>query len=466
LHDLDAATPPPERLLQEIWYHQRLLRDKLKTLDGQAVRVLHPGFWNYESGPDFQNAVLQFDNAPARTGDIEVDICHSGWHSHGHDKNPAFKNVLLHVVWDADRKTEGSLPTLALKNSLDSPLSDLSVWLGSDLTKRMPQALMGQCSAPLRDLDSATLLEILRQAAQIRLRSKGEQFQARARQVGWEQALWEGLFRGLGYKNNVWPFQRLGELIPLLVQKSSARNALVGLQARLLGVAGLLPADLTRAQPSTDRYLREIWDSWWRDRAEFETVSLPRSMWRFNGIRPANHPQRRLALAAHWLTLRDMIPRLENWFTQSVPESQLLPSLAAILNATHDDYWSRHWTFCSARLAKPQPLLGTQRVTDLAINVIIPWLWVRAITGENQPLRQLAEHYYFAWPKGEDNAVLRLARERLLGSPRVRLIQTAGAQQGLLQIIRDFCNQSDSVCTRCQFPDFIRNLNPPKPFEP
>jgi hypothetical protein len=37
----------------------------------------------------------------------------------------------------------------------------------------------------------------------VRLRSKAAQFQARARQAGWEQSLWEGLFRGLGYKRNV-----------------------------------------------------------------------------------------------------------------------------------------------------------------------------------------------------------------------------------------------------------------------
>src|SRR3974390_3926155 len=35
---------PPERLLQAVWQNQRLLRDRLSTLDGRPVRVLHPGF--------------------------------------------------------------------------------------------------------------------------------------------------------------------------------------------------------------------------------------------------------------------------------------------------------------------------------------------------------------------------------------------------------------------------------------
>lgn len=42
-----------EYLLQVAWHYQRLLRGRLKTLDGKSVRVLHPGFKNHEAGPDF-----------------------------------------------------------------------------------------------------------------------------------------------------------------------------------------------------------------------------------------------------------------------------------------------------------------------------------------------------------------------------------------------------------------------------
>ena len=80
-----------------------------------------------------------------------------------------------------------------------------------------------------------------------------------------------------------------------------------------------------------------------------------------------------------------------------------------------DEFWSRHWTLRSRPCAKPRPLLGATRVTDLAVNVILPWLWVRAVEGKNHPLRQELERRYFSWPSAEDNAVLRLARQRLLG---------------------------------------------------
>src|SRR6266446_854833 len=65
---------PPERLLQAVWQHQRLLRDQLKTLDGRPVQVLHPGFRSVEGGPDFRCAVVQIGDGPARSGDVEVDL--------------------------------------------------------------------------------------------------------------------------------------------------------------------------------------------------------------------------------------------------------------------------------------------------------------------------------------------------------------------------------------------------------
>ena len=113
--------------------------------------------------------------------------------------------------------------------------------------------------------------------------------------------MWENLFRALGYKHNVWPMQNLAETKS---RWSRGADSAFEIQARLLGVSGLLPDELTRAQKSSDTFLRRAWDCWWRDRDEFDDCILPRAVWKFHGLRPANHPQRRLALAAHWLADR------------------------------------------------------------------------------------------------------------------------------------------------------------------
>lgn len=438
--------------MQAVWFHQRLQREKLQTTDGRTVRVLHPGFHNREPGPDFRDAIIQFGNDTPCSGDVEIDSEPADWKAHGHDRNPAFEHVILHVVWRGigdDRR-----PRLTLETVLDSPLAELAWWHGEEGGRTFPEELSGRCCAPLRELSTERLQELLRQAAFLRMQSKAAALHARARQSGWEQALWEGLFRGLGYKKNQWPMLRLAELRPRLCPESS-RPEPSTVQGRLLGVSGLLPADLPR-RATADAHVRQLWDGWWRERDSYVDCTLPRTAWNFAGLRPANHPERRIALAAQWLADGQLPGRIERWGTTSSAGST---SAATLLDAMQTDagkFWSRHWTLRSTETKSPQPMLGATRLTDLAVNVILPWLWVRAWEGRNESLRAELERRYFDWPAAEDNAPLRLARQRLLAGRGGKLFQTAAAQQGLLQVVSDFCAHSNAICDECRFPDLVR----------
>ena len=146
---------------------------------------------------------------------------------------------------------------------------------------------------------------------------------------------------------------------------------------------------------------------------------------------------------------------LEKWCAEDDPDG-CEERLLRILQGAADPFWNWHWTLRSSKLKSSQPLLGATRVTDLAVNVILPWLWMRALEGKNEAVREEMERRYFAWPAAEDNAVLRLARQRLLGTTSKKLLRFAAAQQGLLQIVRDFCEHSDALCANCQFPDLVR----------
>jgi hypothetical protein len=481
----DANDMPPERLLQAIWQHQHLRRDRLKTADGKTVRILHPGFISAEGGPDFQGAVVQIGDGAPRSGDVEVDLRADGWHAHGHDCNPSFQNVILHVIWEEARQRADAPVVLSLKNSLDAPLEELSVWFQNESPRALPKSCRGRCSSSLQKLNGTQLAELLTQASRVRLQAKAAQFRACARQSGWEQALWEGLFRALGYKHNVWPMQNLAES---RLRWASGTASAFAVQARLLGISGLLPMELTRlrpaardsgaagraAQKSADGYLRKLWDCWWREREVFDDCILPRTIWKFHGLRPANHPQRRLALAAHWIASGDLVQKLERWCAaeildgraallrgqadRQVSPAKLVDSLRKIFEVKHDEFWSWHWTFRSAHFKKPQLLLGNALVTNLAVNVILPWLWTRAIEGKNGKLQRIIEQRYLAWPPAGDNSVLRLARQRLLGDSGGRVLRNAAAQQGLMQIVRDFCGHSNAMCEHCRFPELIREF--------
>jgi hypothetical protein len=451
---------PTERFLQTIWLHQRLLRNGLVTCDGQPVRVLHPGFWNHEAGPDFRDALIQFAEDFPRSGDVEIDLHPAAWHGHRHDANPAYRHVLLHVVWDIGNTRQQPLPTLVLHHQLDSPLDELRHWLGVESV--LPDSLRGRCQPMLRDWPDAGLGELLRQAAQVRLQRKGQELAARARDVGWDQSLQEALFAALGYKHNVWPMRRLAELLPQLAAPGNDRDRFQ-LHTRLLGVGGLIPNELTLRQPAVDGYLRRAWDLWWREKEAYHAIALPERIWRYHGFRPSNHPQRRLALAAQWLVAGDLPQRLESWLATDLSPVRQRVKLLEILGGEPDDFWSWHWNLHAARLDRPRPLLGPQRVTDLAVNVILPWLRMRAVLGGNDELVQVAEQRYLDWPAAEDNATLRLARQRMLGNAGKKLFRKAALQQGLLQIERDFCQQSNALCEHCEFPALLSNAFGPDP---
>jgi hypothetical protein len=95
------------------------------------------------------------------------------------------------------------------------------------------------------------------------------------------------------------------------------------------------------------------------------------------------------------------------------------------------------------------------------LNVVLPWLHARAAAGGNETVLREVERRHFAWPAGEDNAVLKLARARLFGGSARRFPRTAAAQQGLLQIARDFCDRADARCAGCRFPELVRALPTP-----
>jgi hypothetical protein len=54
--------------------------------------------------------------------------------------------------------------------------------------------------------------------------------------------------------------------------------------------------------------------------------------------------------------------------------------------------------------------------------------------------------------------VLKVARQRLLGSRRRALPRGMAMQQGLHQIVQDFCNHSNSLCDGCRFPELARRF--------
>ena len=93
---------PPELELQALWFAGAFGRD-FRTHSGKSVRIVQFGEWNRGAGPDFIHAAVEIDGELC-TGPLEIDPDSSAWEAHGHATNPAFRDVVLHVVFEADTR--------------------------------------------------------------------------------------------------------------------------------------------------------------------------------------------------------------------------------------------------------------------------------------------------------------------------------------------------------------------------
>jgi hypothetical protein len=398
---LSEAVPPRER---ELEIQARLFNGdygtEWTTTGGERLRILHFGEWNREAGPDFQGARIEFEKRGLETGDIEVDWDARDWENHGHAVNPDFVNTRLHFF------IQGGNP-VAFARSPDHreiPQARLMIENPRPVADRAPRETVG--------VDDARRL--IDRAAEFRLRSKRASHQSARALHGAEAALFFSIASGLGYKNNAIPF--------LLAAQRTGFRAACGAEgeALLFGMAGFLePRSFDDADAVTKTYLKPLWDEWWKVRDGFSRNVLPRRIWRLSGIRPANHPHRRLGALAQ--VARDFGKLRKRLRVEGGG------GFREFFTSLRHPYWSGHWNLSADALDKPPALVGSDRATDLLINAYFPGLEFDAAKAGLQGLR------------GPQAAgVLRRASIWLLGKEEPALLRTAWDQQGLLQLHRDF----------------------------
>jgi Protein of unknown function (DUF2851) len=466
----DGYEPVPvtERLAQAIWFDQRLKRDGLQTTDGRRVRVVSPGWWNLEAGPDFRRAVIAFDDARPRLGDVEVHLHTADWHQHGHTRDRLYDNVILHVaLWSRGGQRPvtaagRTLPQLVMADQLDAPLEELCDSIDPGNYPYKLDSHVGACEPSLKPMPPETIAALLEDAGLARLRAKARRLARWIQREGIEQALYAAVMEALGFKHNKEPMRRLAERLPVArLRELSAVQA----QAMLLGAAGFLPErTVTGRDEATRRHVKRLWDVWWTARDELAGAALPRDAWRLAGLRPANFPWRRLAavaqlLAAHW----ELWPKIAGELA-STSESKCAARLAALFTDLEDPYWSRRFSFTSKPQPKAEWLIGATRASDIVVNVVLPAAVAQGRLLGQPALAQAAGKVLLTHPPLESNSLVRFTAHRLLGRHMPpRLLRTAARQQGLLQVFHDFCLNDRSACQRCLFPDMARQFTPAPP---
>jgi hypothetical protein len=465
LRDADSnyvPIPINERLVQCIWYDQRLKLDCLQTTDGRRVRIVSQGWWNLEAGPDFRHATVQIGDEPEHTGDVEVHLRAEDWDHHGHDRDAQFNDVILHVVlWEAGsrhipRTRAGQIiPQVVIQHQLDTLIEQLYDEIDLDAYPHDVGNHHGQCAQVLRTLSADSLGALLDAAGDERFAAKVRRSLRWIHRAGPEQAFYEGWMEALGYKANKVAFRTLAQRARLS-ELNDHRSQLAPI---LFGLANFLPLGAPQARhTAAARHVKRLWNAWWKLRPDFQDRILPLEMWRFTGVRPANHPHRRLGAA---VALLKKHPKLTEKVVGTV-ESGGDP--AKLFSEIRDDYWSHHFTLGSRTQSRASELIGASRAQEIVANIVLPFVAACAQNDGNPTLAEAAKAQYARLPAAPSNSVIRLAGGQLFeeSSAARRFIKTTRQQQGLMQIFHDFCVNDKSACHQCQFPDLVRQWVPGK----
>lgn len=346
-----------EKLLHYAWYVNPWTGQELQTLQGKSLEILHPGHLNIHAGPDFNNARLRIDGLEW-SGQVEIHVKASDWFRHGHQNDPMYNNVLLHVVYQNDREAvtqQGrTLPALELQDILPK------AWVEKhqDLTENLHR-LACQPFFPLPSLPGDLWTE---QWVLQRLRRKAHIWQERLEVLhhNWEQLLWESILRAQGQGLNGLPFQLLGRALPwkFLTRWRFDQEKLLAL---LFGQAGLLTAQDAYAQTlaKTHRALVHA----------LPDQPLPSYLWKFGGVRPSAWPSIKLPRLA---IMAQEIQPLTELLQKQAPEI-----LAATWSQALPDYWQKHYHFAKPRQTKASGQ-SNHAWHGTLINGIAPILFLRA----------------------------------------------------------------------------------------
>ena len=402
-----GAEPLSEAELSWIWAGQRFPAEALSTPDGRALSVINPGRRGGGSGPDYLDAVFLLDGEERR-GDVELHVRASSFRGHGHNADPAYDGVALHVVFRADAGNE----TL-LSNGKRAPVAQFAGWLegrAQELQRWLeaPPLWQPPCREALARLGEEGVAAELKRAGERRLAGRVDGMRRLIEEAGEEEALWRALLDALGAGGDRQGFRRLAASFPVALARRLLEDDEPGrtplLEAALLHVAGLgLPP------------------AGWEGR-----LPAPLRPALTGSARPANRPQRRLAALARLYARAG--GELAAFVRAGLPGEARLSRAAA------------RWQV-AGRPGEPA-LLGPDRARELVVNVALPFLALAGPGGQQQALELLAG--LRAAPPYGKTAFLEANLRRANGR---RAVTSALEQQGLLSFLAEWCSRGG--CGSC-----------------
>ena len=444
-----------EARIQKIWHDQHFFQTNMESIDRRAIRVLKPGIWNHNEGPDFMHAEIEIDGK-LQVGDVEIHVKSSEWYTHKHHLNSRYNRVLLHAVFfDDDFNLR-----IRLQNGKRVPTVELLKWVAVDTgdlydNTKNTAPTDGLCRITGKPLNMEILKGVFESLGRERFLEKTESMRLLRTRLDFEQLLYEGIMEALGYERNSKAMRELAQHVPFadLDQKSELE-----IQATLFGVAGLLPSQ--REKPlrpeATDDPGIVALEEQWRTSAYAELPPrMTEARWRFTG-RPLNHPVRRIAaisqlihrcqgsLMMYFLPICEKVVTADTKRALQTIQTELRTHL--ILEPT--GYWEKHANF-GAESTRKIGLIGNDRAVDIIINKILPVAYIWAVEAGSQKLQEAILRLYSVGSKSTGNKIIRKVDEQIFTEAQQmrHLKPTARIEQGFIRLYKNYC--ADQLCDLC-----------------
>ncbi len=199
-----------EDFLQYIWNYRLFNSEYLYYLE-EKIEVIETGQLNISSGPDFFNSKIKIGNT-IWVGNVEIHVKSSDWFRHGHHKDPAYENVILHMVYENDeqvfRNNGEEIPTASLTFNPEIHKKYNALTINTEMKECYPYIVKMEKVVYQDWLGKLEFFRLERKTKEVEVMLKNNHFH-------WDSVLYEMMAMAFGMKLNAEPFRLLSQSVPL-----------------------------------------------------------------------------------------------------------------------------------------------------------------------------------------------------------------------------------------------------------
>ncbi|WP_304200988.1 DUF2851 family protein [Flavobacterium alvei] len=406
-----------EDFLHYLWKFKKFDTLNLKTFNGEDITIINVGQYLELAGPDFFNAQIVIGNQKW-AGNVEIHLKSSDWYVHHHERDEAYENVIIHVVWEHDteifRSNNTEIPVLELKKYVDTAT------IANYKSLMAPKSWI-YCEKNLKEINEFAFKNWQERLFFERLERKSNPIfeLLKATNGDWESVLFCLLAKNFGLNTNGEIFLKIAQSIPFsIIRKESFE--VENLEALLLGNAGLLDAE------KEDTYFKDLKFRYFYLLHKYQIEKKNVEPVQFFKHRPDNFPTIRLS------QLANLYHSQQNLFS-IISKANSLKSIYETFDVSVSNYWQNHYQFDKESPQKKKKL-SKSFVDLIVINTIIPLQFAYA----KSLGKEVSENLILLLNEvtAEKNAII--DKFSSFGIPS----KTAFETQSLLQLKNEYCNKS------------------------